>query len=281
MTQRRPPRRPFLLGAASLLALPALRSAQSVDAVLAPGPSTQRWNDLRAAMFDGRPTERVADGAALSLGVPHRAVDPAALPVSIGVSAGLASRLRAVWLVVEANPAPLALYVEPGPAGGLRDLSTVVRLEARGPVHVVAETTAGRLLEAASFVEAARGVSAPWDIDLASARSTIGRMRLGLPEGPPAPDRAVPVRLTIAHPNTSGRQVDRADGRALPASFLRQITVRYRGADLLRIEADTAVAEDPTFGFSLAGEPGGELRVEAEDSDGRRFRAAWTLGAAG
>ena len=52
-------------------------------------------------------------------------------------------------------------------------------------------------------------------------------------------------------------------------------------ADVLRIEAETSVAEDPTFGFTLPGEPGGELRVEAEDSDGRRFRGAWTLGVTG
>lgn len=57
--------------------------------------------------------------------------------------------------------------------------------------------------------------------------------------------------------------------------------MRYRGAKVLRIEAETSVSEDPTFGFILAGEAGGELEVEAEDSDGRRFRNAWSLGATG
>ena len=281
MTLRRLLRRPLLLGAASHLALPALRSVQPADAVQAPVPAGQRWDDLRSALFDGRATERLGDDGGLALGVPRRALDPAAVPVSITVSADLASHLRAVWLVVDANPAPLALYAEPGPSGDFRSLSTVVRVEARGMVHVVAETGAGRLFEAAAFVEAVGGVSAPQGIDPSSERSTMGRMRLDLPDGPPAPGRAVPVQLTIDHPNTSGRQADRAGGRPPPASFLRRIAVRYRGADLLRIEADSSVAEDPTFGFSLPGEPGGALQVEAEDSDGRRFRGVWMVGAAG
>ena len=40
-------------------------------------------------------------------------------------------------------------------------------------------------------------------------------------------------------------------------------------------------SENPTFGFTLAGEPGGELRVEAVDNRDRRFEGRWTLGAAG
>jgi sulfur-oxidizing protein SoxY len=76
-------------------------------------------------------------------------------------------------------------------------------------------------------------------------------------------------------------QLDHRSRTALPVSFLSRLGIRYRGAEVLRIEADTSVAEDPTFGFTLSGEPGGELRAEAEDSDGRRFRSAWTLGATG
>ena len=106
-------------------------------------------------------------------------------------------------------------------------------------------------------------------------------MGLGMPEGPPVPGHAVPVRLSVNHSNTTGMQFDRRTRAALPVSFLSRLEVRYRDAEVLRIEADTSVAEDPTFGFTLSGEPGGELRVEAEDSDGRRFSAAWILGATG
>ncbi len=274
-------RRPFLLGAASLAALPAMRRAEALDPASAPR-RVERWEDLRAALFYGRVTERAADGV-LELAVPRRALDAAAVPVSVALSPDLASRLRVLWLVVDDNPAPLAVHAAPGPgaAGGLRGFSAVVRVDAHTLVHAVAETRDGRLLEAACFVEASRGFSAPLNVDFYAARDAMGRMRLAMPEGPPAPGRAVPVQLSVSHPNTTGMQIDPRARTALPVSFLNRVEVRYRGAGVLRIEAETAVAEDPTFAFTLSGEPGGELRVEAEDSDGRRFRNAWTLGATG
>lgn len=271
-------RRPLLLGAALLAALPAMRRAQAVDPATAPR-RVERWEDLRTALFDGRVTERAGD--ALELSTPRRAVDSAAVPVSVALSAALASRLRALWLVVDDNPAPLAVHVEPGPASSLRSFSSVLRVDAHTLVHAVAETRDGTLLEAVSFVEASRGFSAPLNADFHAARPAMGRMRLGMPEGPPSAERAVPVHLSVSHPNTTGMQIDHRSRMPLPVSFLNRVEVRYRGAQVLCIEAETSVAEDPTFAFTLSGEPGGELRVEAEDSDGRRFRGAWTLGATG
>jgi sulfur-oxidizing protein SoxY len=240
----------------------------------------ERWQDLQAALFDGRVTERAAEGV-LTLAVPRRAADAASVPVSVTVSPELATRLRALWLVVDENPAPLAVHATPGPAGGLHSFATVLRIDAHTLVHAVAETADGTLLEAAAFIEAQRGFSAPLNTDFFEARNGIGRMRLGLPEGPPTPGRAVPVLLSVNHPNTTGMQIDRRSRTPLPVSFLHKLEARYRDAEVLRIEAETAVAEDPTFAFTLSGEPGGELRIEAEDSDGRRFRSAWTLGATG
>ena len=156
----------------------------------------------------------------------------------------------------------------------------MVRVDAHTLVHAVAETEDGRLFEASSFVEASRGFSAPLNTEFHEARDGLGRMRLAMPEGPPsAGGAAVPVHLSVSHPNTTGMQIDRRSRKPLPVSFLNLLAVRYRGTEVLRIEAETSVAEDPTFGFTLSGEAGGELSAEAEDSDGRRFRDAWTLGA--
>jgi sulfur-oxidizing protein SoxY len=105
-------------------------------------------------------------------------------------------------------------------------------------------------------------------------------MRMIMPEGPPAADRAVPVEVAVSHPNTSGLQMDQLTRLSIPAEFVQELHITYRGAEVMAIETSISIAENPTFGFALAGEPGGELRVTAMDSRNRRFEAGWTLAAA-
>lgn len=272
-------RRPLLLGAG--LAAAAIRPgrAQGLDTTEAPRRA-ERWRDLKEAIFGaGRQTESA--GESISLVLPARALDAALVPVALSLSAEAVPQVRALVLVIDENPVPLAARFVAGPAGDLRALSTRVRVDAYSVVHAVAETVDGRLLEAAQFVKAAGGCSAPVGGNLEAARARMGRMRMALPEGPPAPDRAVPVQVAVSHPNTSGLQIDQLTRLSIPAEFVREVRVTYRGAEVLRVESDIAIAENPTFGFALRGEPGGELRMEALDNRDRRFAEGWTLGAAG
>ena len=272
-------RRSLLAGAfgAPLLA-PSASRAQGIEPAEAPRRA-ERWRDLKAAVFDGRATEPA--GEALTLVAPSRALDAAAVPLSLSLSPEAAPRVRAIHLVIDENPSPVAAVFRAGPAGDLRALSARVRVDAYTFVHAVAETEDGRLLETAQFVKAAGGCSAPVGTDLRAARERMGRMRLMLPEGAPGPERAVPVQVAVSHPNTSGLQMDQLTRLSIPAEYVRAMRVLYRGAEVLGIECDISIAENPTFGFALAGEPGGELRVEAEDNRERRFASAWTLGSGG
>ena len=269
------PRRPLLLAA---LALPGIAGAQGIEPADTPRRA-ERWRDLKQAIFGDRPVEPA--GAALDLSVPARALDAALVPVGLALSAELAPQVTAIHLVIDENPLPLAASFRAGQPGALRALTTRVRVDAYTNLHAVAETADGRLLETARFVKAAGGCSAPMAGNLEAARQRMGRMRLTLPEGPPGPDRAVPVQVAVSHPNTSGLQMDQLTRLSIPAEFIRSLRVTYAGARVLDITSDISIAENPTFGFTLAGAPGGELRVEAMDNRDRRFEGRWTLDAAG
>jgi sulfur-oxidizing protein SoxY len=269
------PRRPLLLAA---LAAPAVAGAQGIEPAEAPRRAA-RWRDLKQAIFGERLVEPAGD--AIDLSAPARALDAALVPISIALSAEMAPRITAVTLVIDENPLPLAAVFRAGQPGALRALSTRVRVDAYTNLHAVAETEDGRLLETARFVKAAGGCSAPVSGDLEAARQRMGRMRMALPEGPPAAGRAVPVQVSVSHPNTSGLQIDQVTRLSIPAEYVRQLRVTYAGAEVLAVESDISIAENPTFGFTLAGEPGGELRVEAIDNRDRRFEGRWTLGATG
>src|SRR4051794_21509590 len=165
--RRATPRRPLLLSALSMAAAPAVFSAQGIEGADAPRRA-ERWRDLKQAIFGDRAFK--AAGDALSLTVPARALDAAAVPVLIALSPGAVPLVRAITLVIDENPAPLAARFVAGPAGDLRVLSTRVRVDAYTFVHAVAETTDGRLLETAEFVKAAGGCSAPMVGNLEAAR---------------------------------------------------------------------------------------------------------------
>jgi sulfur-oxidizing protein SoxY len=203
------------------------------------------------------------------------------VPISLSLAPAMVEGVRAIWVVVDENPSPLAAVFRAGPAGDLRALSMRLRVDAYTNLHAVAEIADGRLLETARFVKAAGGCSAPVGGDLQAARARMGRMRLTMPEGPPSAGRAVPVQVALSHPNTSGLQMDQLTRLSIPAEFVRRVRVTYGGDEVLSIESDISIAENPTFGFVLSGEPGGELRVEASDSRDRQFQAAWTIGATG
>ncbi len=268
-------RRPVLLGALAL-ATPAL--AQRIEPPDGPR-RMERWRDLRHALFGDRAIEPA--GEAIELVAPDRALDAAAVPVSLSLAPALAPQVRAILVVVDENPSPLAATFRAGAADDLRALSMRLRVDAYTNLHAVAETADGRLLEAVRFVKAAGGCSAPVGTDLRAARARMGRMRIATPEGPPAPDRHIPVQVAVSHPNTSGLQMDQLTRLSIPAEFVRELRVAYRGAEVLSVEADISIAENPTFGFALSGEPGGELRVSAQDNRERRFEGNWMLGASG
>lgn len=274
---RRPVLSGLLPGAAAAL-VAGRAGAQGIEPAEAPRRA-ERWRDLKQAILGDRPT--VPAGPALDLTAPARAQDAALVPVAIALSAEAAPAARALYLVVDENPLPLAAVFRAGQPGALRALTARIRVDAYTYLHAVAEMADGRLLETARFVKAAGGCSAPIAGDLEAARQRMGRMRMSLPEGPPAPGRAVPVQVAVSHPNTSGLQIDQLTRLSIPAEYIRALRVTYAGAEVLRIESEISIAENPTFGFTLEGAPGGELQVVAADNRDRRFEARWTLGAAG
>jgi sulfur-oxidizing protein SoxY len=213
----------------------------------------ERWADLRRLVFGDRPLEDA--GEAVTLTAPYRALDAGAVPISIALAPHLAADLRMI--------------------------TTRIRVDAYTFLHAVAETTDGRLLSAQHFIKAAGGCSAPMSSDLRAARERMGRARLTLPEGPPAEGRAVPVQVALSHPNTSGLQIDQVSRLSIPAEFVRNLRISYGGAIVLDIESDISISENPTFSFMLAGDPNGELLLEARDNRDRHFTSRWRLQSTG
>jgi sulfur-oxidizing protein SoxY len=251
-------------GSAGLAALPA----RAQDAAADPGP----WADIREALFAGRP---IGDGrSVLALDAPARAYDAAVVPIAVRQVAAEPG-IRTVHLIVDRNPAPVAVVFHL-PPGGRADLSARLRVNEYTPVRAIAETTDGRLWMVERFVKAAGGCSAPATKDKVAALARLGRMKLK-PQGTLAAGAPLPVELLISHPQYTGMQIDQLSRNWIPPDHLTRIAVRWNDRPLLDIDADISLSEDPALGFTLLPDGPGTLSVAAEDSEGRHFEQSWPL----
>ncbi len=244
-----------------------------------PEARAARWTDLKHAVFGER---EVADGAGIiALDAPARAQDAALVPITVSLSAGGGAgpgRVKAVWVVVDGNPSPLAGTFKFGPAADPRSLKTRIRVDQYTLLHAVAETEDGHLYAAERYVKAAGGCSAPSTKDPQLAMSRLGQMRLRLDgEAPLHEGEAATAHLLISHPNNNGMQVDQVSHLFVPPRYIQDITVRYGDALVLSVDADISLSEDPVITFGFVPQGPGPMRVDVLDSTQARFHRDFAL----
>lgn len=221
-----------------------------------------RWNELKRAIFGTRQT---AEGSRMiAIDAPARAEDAALVPVTVRLSAE--PKVTGLYLVIDNNPSPLAAHVTFGPKADRRELQLRVRVDQYTDIHAVMETEDGGLYEAARFVKASGGCSAPAGADDVAVLQDIGRMKLRL-RGGFATDRSVAATLMIRHPNFNGMQLNQLTRTYTPARFIRSIDISYNGGKVLHLDSDISLSSDPVIGFGFVpGEPG-TLQVTVKDSE--------------
>jgi sulfur-oxidizing protein SoxY len=231
------------------------------------------WPALAAQIFEGR---TVGDGSAVvAIDAPYRAEDAALVPIGLTclLAPGDDRHIRAITLVIDENPSPLAAVFSAG-AVGLRSLSTRVRVDSYTNIHAVAELSDGQLYAAQRFVKAAGGCSAPAAKQEADA-IPLGTMRFR--QFPPAQGADTDLReaqLLIRHPNFSGMQMDQVTRLYVPAHFVKSVRI-WQGDELvLSVESGISISENPGFRFDYR-PSGAAFRAEMEDSEGQVFTQQW------
>lgn len=245
-------------------------------ALAGPARAEDPWPDLKTAIFGDK---AVADGSAfMRVEAPQRAYDAAVVPVTVRFDRERmpAGRIRAVTLVVDKNPAPVAAVFRLGDSIADPTIGTRVRVNEYTNIHAVAETEDGSLFMAAAFVKAAGGCSAPATKTPDQAEAHLGEMRTKNLDSVQigAPSR---VELLIRHPNYSGMQMDQIKRTYVPARFIETIEVSYDGTRLLQVESNISLSENPVVEFSFTPTETGRLSATAKDSDGAVFNGAWPV----
>src|SRR6202011_4530201 len=110
--------------------------------------------------------------------------------------------------------------------------------------------------------------------DQEAALTRLVKMKLAF-QGGAELGAPVAAQLLISHPNSSGLQMDQVSRNFVPADFIQRIRIRYAGKDVLTIESDIALSEDPSLRFAFTPREPGEISVEVEDSSQRHFQQSW------
>ena len=261
----------FLM-AVPCIAAPSAALAQSAGQ---DQPSEETWNSIRGDIFKDRP---ILDGSGLViLDAPRRAEDSAIVPIGMRVNLGGDDKrtLKALTLVIDENPAPLAGTFTIGPGSGVTSISTRVRVNSYSYVRLVAELSDGQLYGVKAFVKASGGCSAPASSNSDATRSMLGQMKFRSfrPESDALPEAQVMMR----HPQNSGLQMDQLTRLYIPPFFIENLKI-WQGDDLvLTMDGGIAISEDPNIRFNYRPNGAAKFRVEATDTSKKIFRDEWLL----
>lgn len=84
-------------------------------------------------------------------------------------------------------------------------------------------------------------------------------------------DGVTEIRMLVQHPMETGLRKDAVTGLAIPADFIRTITVRLNDRLVLEAHLNTAVSRNPVFAFKVrGGKPGDRISASWTDTKGEQ-----------
>jgi len=236
--------------------LPAIALAEGDDIT---------WNDtLKSQFFAGKTIEE--SDAIIDLEVPHRAEDPAIVPVRVSskIPQTKDKYIKKIWVFVDKNPFPLVGEFEFFPESGKADLAMRIRVNTYSNIRAIAETNDGKLTMTKKFVKASGGCSAPIGADLDEAMKRLGKVKFRLDDQIKAGEPAQ-AQLMISHPNITGMQMDQMTRFVRKSHFIDQLKVTFNDKPVLNAKIDIAISADPNFRLYFVPDKAGELKAEFSD----------------
>jgi sulfur-oxidizing protein SoxY len=257
---------------AAALTFAAAVAAQAARAEESEADRAARWHDVASVIFHGR---EIKDGSSvLQLDAPPRALDAALVPVTVAVAANASP--KALYLIIDDNPAPVAAIAHFGPLADPHVLKLRVRIDQYTLVHAVAEMPDGRLFAVSKYVKAAGGCSAPGTTNQVAAMARLGKMKL-IQAAPPPDGQPQIAELLISHPNYNGMQMDPVSRIYTPARYVQTVTITEAGKLVLTLDGDISLSQDPAITFGYHAVPAKALDVEVLDSAHAVFRQSFPL----
>ncbi|MDR2875364.1 MAG: quinoprotein dehydrogenase-associated SoxYZ-like carrier [Methylobacillus sp.] len=231
--------------------------------------SDKLWPSLKESFFAGKTLE---PATFIKLEGPRRAESGAQVPITLTIdkAANDKDAIKSVYIIVDANPIPLAAIYHFTDMTGSPQLSTRIRMETDSYIHAVGETADGRFFVTDTIIRAAGGCGGTVDGDDTAVRAAAGKIKLNA-EPAAQPGAPTAIAFHIKHPMFTGLQRDLVSGGYKPAFYIQKVAFTHNGKPVMTADFAVGVAEDPYLRFNYHPDSSGTLEVKAEDNEGGMF----------
>lgn len=249
--------------------------------VTVPSAFAGTWDDLRVELFGER---ALLDGKSLiAIDAPYRTQDDARTQLAAQIIAPKGADIAKVTLVIDENPMPVSAVFDlerPLPAFFF---DVTLRVNGPTPMHVVAETTDGRLFVSETFVKTSGlgACAAPPGSDPEEALATLGQMQIELAGTLPGLGHSATERLSnrmnrmdvdISHPSHSGMQMDQITLLFIPMRYVENVEIDLDGSGYVTMTGSISLSENPQVGLSVPSKAQ-SVDVTMTDTDGTTTHA--------
>ena len=259
-------------------------AAISATAVLVAAPAAHAgssWDEIRPAVFGERAIHQTNEFVRLT--APYRPTDQRAVPVKVETGFEDGRTIRAVTLIVDENPTPVAAIFDIGAKRSKLELATLLRLNAATDVRVIVEASDGELYMAERFVKFAGGQGACAAPPIGRPEEMIASMgEITLTHKPrfAATTEIRPyAKLKVRHPNHTGMVLDQLTLLYVPLRIVTDLEVRQGGERVLTMRGSISLSQDPSINFDYRRVNGAEtMQVMVKDSEGASWQGSFPIG---
>lgn len=256
----------------------------SIFAIASPvqqASASEAWNSIKDEVYGAR--EMLNGSHVITLSAPYRPEDVMQTRLQAEVKLAANQTIKTIAFVVDNNPMPVAARFTLGQQRRQANFATNIRLNEASDVHVVVESSDGKLYVVEQHIKFAGGqasCSAPPAGDPEEIIANMGKMRLELLSKPATQSRQVQrVGYELNHPNHTGMVLDQMTLLYVPLMMVEKIEA-WQGDELVfEMDGSITMSQNPSVEFDFLTNGAETLTFRAKDTDGHEWKKTLPIGA--
>lgn len=237
--------------------LAALLCATSMPVLAA----NESWENIREMLYADR---TLLNGDRLiAIDAPFRTFEDSRTQLAAQIVAPKDTTISKVTVVLDENPMPVSAVFDMDVPQTSFFFDITMRINGPTPLHVISETTDGRVFVSETFVKTSGqgACSAPPGTDPEAALASLGEISIHVASLPPsAGDATAMSRLTdrmnrmdvdLSHPSHSGMQMDQISLLFIPMRYVEQVEIDLDGAGYVDLTGSISLSENPQVSLSV------------------------------